>query len=288
MTKYLGYAAFFVFAVLFFFYQTFPWDAAKDRIFSMVKSSSGVTLEAESLEPSWITGIEATKLKITPRRATESFELERLTARAKLLSFLTGKRGFTASAPIAMGEVDADVEMADATLKIGTEVHGVQLELVSALKDAGYPLQGTLTLDADLLLGLKDPKLSNGKIKLKIAGLALPGGTKLGMVSLPADHGVTIGDVDLEIPVVDGTAQFKGTKIQGTDVDVTVDGDIDLMNPMSRSKLNLSVAAKPKAALLDFIGPLLNMYKRYQSKDGFYNFVVSGSVDNPRAMPKRN
>ncbi len=287
MLKYLGYAAFFVFAVLFFTYHTFPWDAGKDRVFAMIKKSSGVTIEAESVRPSWITGVDAKKVKVTPNRSKDPIELDRLQARARLLSFLKGKKGFTASAPVAMGNVDADVEMGDETMTVDADVEGVQLALVPALADAGYAVEGELGIDADLLLGLKDPKLSNGKVVLSIGQFMLPGGAKLGMISLPKDQAVTIGDVKLEIPVVEGTAQFKNTKIDGQDVEVTLDGTIDLMNPVNRSKLNLSIAAKPKAALLDFIGPLLNMYKRYKSKDGFYNFVVSGSIARPRAMPKR-
>jgi len=287
MLKYLGYAAFFVFAVLFFTYHTFPWDAGKDRVFAMIKKSSGVTIEAESVRPSWITGVDAKKVKVTPNRSKDPIELDRLQARARLLSFLKGKKGFTAAAPVAMGNVDADVEMGDETMTVDADVEGVQLALVPALADAGYAVEGELGIDADLLLGLKDPKLSNGKVVLSIGQFMLPGGAKLGMISLPKDQAVTIGDVKLEIPVVEGTAQFKNTKIDGQDVEVTLDGTIDLMNPVNRSKLNLSIAAKPKAALLDFIGPLLNMYKRYKSKDGFYNFVVSGSIARPRAMPKR-
>ena len=287
MLKYLGYAAFFVFAVLFFTYHTFPWDAGKDRVFAMIKKSSGVTIEAESVRPSWITGVDAKKVKVTPNRSKDPIELDRLQARARLLSFLKGKTGFTATAPVAMGNGDADVEMGDETMTVDADVEGVQLALVPALADAGYAVEGELGIDADLLLGLKDPKLSNGKVVLSIGQFMLPGGAKLGMISLPKDQAVTIGDVKLEIPVVEGTAQFKNTKIDGQDVEVTLDGTIDLMNPVNRSKLNLSIAAKPKAALLDFIGPLLNMYKRYKSKDGFYNFVVSGSIARPRAMPKR-
>ena len=92
-----GYVAFFMVSFLLSFYLTFPWDAAKDRLLDFASKQSGAQITAESLEPSWITGFTATKVKYKAPSAEAPLEIDELTARVKVLPLLTGSIGLSAS-----------------------------------------------------------------------------------------------------------------------------------------------------------------------------------------------
>ena len=156
-------------------------------------------ITAASLTPSWFTGVEVTDVSITTEPNEPPFKLERATARVSLLALLTGKIGITASAPIAQGNVSATVEVSDDIVDVEADLDGIQLELLPILTEAsGIPFVGTATLEADLVIGKKDPKLTNGSITLKAKGLAIGKGAKLGPLPLPP---LEFGDIDLKIPL---------------------------------------------------------------------------------------
>ena len=157
VVRVLGYVGFFMAWLVIGLYVTFPWDVAKERVFELVRKQSGITITAKSLEPDWLTGFEATSVEILTKGSSEPIELARLEARAKVLTFLQGKRGFTVQMPIARGKVDADVTLSDDEIDLEANIDGVQLELLSALRNAGFPASGKLTASADLVYNMKDP-----------------------------------------------------------------------------------------------------------------------------------
>lgn len=286
--RYAGYALFFVMMLLFGLYLTFPWDAAKDSIFAKASQASGMTITAAQLEPSWLTGFVARDLKITPAGSKDPIAIEKVTARAKLLAFLTGKKGVTVAMPLAKGEVNADVVLDGETALIKAETKGVELGLVPGLVDAiGMPLTGNTNLKADLALGLNDPKLTAGNVTLKVGGLKIEKGGKVSGLPIPE---LAIGDLDWQIPIEAGRATFKALKVNGDSVEAVIDGTIALLNPLARSNANLTVSFKPTDKLLKaepLLSALLNNIQQARGADGFYSYAMTGSLKSPFFMPKR-
>lgn len=286
--KYLGYVLFFLVAFIFGLYVTFPWNAAKDRLLDMASKSSGMTITADELSPSWITGINAKNVKITPAGSKEPIVLETVTARAKVLALLSGKQGGEISLPIAKGTVDADVLMSEETMVLHTKSEGVELALIPGLVEAiSLPLTGTIDLDADLVVGQKDPKLTNGNIDLKVKGLRIEKGGKLSGFPVPE---LAIGDADWKIPVEAGKATLKNLRVAGESLELIVDGTINVLQPISRSTANLTISFKPTEKLLSsdpLLGALLNNLQRAKGSDGFYTYAMSGGLKSPRFTPRK-
>jgi type II secretion system protein N len=288
LIRYLGYAAFFLVMFVFGLYYTFPWDAAKDRILEIASRESGMAISAGSLEPSWLTGIVAHDVKITPQGASTPMSIERLSARAKVLSFLGGKRGFSVALPIAKGDLSADVVMGAETVDVKAEAKSVELGLVPGLTDAiGLPLTGATTLKTEMVLGLKDPKATQGNLALKLTGLKIEKGGKMSGFPIPE---LSIGDLDWQIPIEAGKATFKTLKVAGDSVEMSFDGSILLLNPISRSTANLTVSFKPTDKLLKaepLLGALLNNIQQAKGSDGFYTYAMNGPVKSPHFTPRR-
>jgi len=278
--KYIGYALFFLASVVFGVYQTFPWDVVKDRAFNAIKKQSGVTITADSLEPNWITGIEAEKVEISLKPNQDPIKLDSLKARAKVFALIQGKTGLSFSAPIARGNVDADIVMDQETAVIEAEIEKIQLELVPALRAANVPLSGKVSLSSDLTWGLKAPKKTEGKVTIKFQDFVAEKGIKVGMFPLPRDF--DLGSFQLDLPMKEGKVLLKNQKVAGKDVELTLDGTITLMKPIHRSALNLDVGFKPTEALLKadpLIKALLKNIKGKKDSKGFQKFKVTGTFN---------
>ena len=282
--KYIAYAGFFLASVVFGVYQTFPWDVVKERAFGAIKKQSGITVTADSLEPNWITGIEAEKVEIRLNPKQDPIKLDKLKARAKLLALAQGKTGLSFSAPIARGTVDADIEMDQETAVIEAEVEKIQLELIPALRAANVPLSGKVSVSSDLTWGLKAPKKTEGKLKLKFHDFVAEKGIKVGMFPLP--RAIDLGSFELNLPMKEGKVLLKNQSISGKDVELTVDGTITLMRPFNRSALNLDVGFKPTEALLKsdpLIKALLKNLKGKKDNKGFHKKKILGTISRPYA-----
>lgn len=284
-----GYVAFFLFSLLLSIYLTFPWDAAKDRVLDLASQESGMQITAESLEPSWFTGVEAKGVKVLRPEAEEPIDIPSLEARANVLALITGGMGGSVRLPIAKGVVWADVVSSSDTLAVDGEVKDVELALVPGLAGSiGMPLAGQVSLLADLEVNKEDPKASKGSLRVRGESIEILEGGKVSGFPVPA---LAVGSFDWTIPVSDGKARIEGQKITGENIEVVVDGEVTLNSPLSRSGLNLHVKFKPTPAFLKkepLLGALLNNLRRAKGADGFYGYALAGSVKHPRFFPKRS
>ena len=293
MLRYLGYAAWFLGSLVLGLYLTFPWDVVKDRVLDQANQATGLFITAESLEPSWITGIEAKKVKIVFSSdglgdPPPPLELDGLEARIKLLEVITGGIGVTLSAPIALGSLDVDVSVTDEIIDLDLQLQNAQLDLLGSVTSMlGLPLSGKITLDTKLKLGKKDPKLTTGRIALATEDLKILKGGKVGLFPMPP---LELGNLELEVPVKQGKANFDDVRLAGADLEVTIKGNLSPAFPASRSSMNLSLGLKPTQKLLSsdpLLKPILNNFKRYQDSGGFYGVSIVGNVRRPRIKPKK-
>lgn len=288
MVRIVGYVAFFLVSFVVCLYLTFPWGAVKERVLQQASRSSGALITARSLEPSWLTGVHAEGVEIALPGADEPLALERLDARASVLSFLSGGYGGSFRLPMAQGQIEADVAGSGASVDVEAEARGVELALVPGLRSAsGLALAGTLNLDADVALGLERPEESQGTIELSATELETLKGGKVGSFPVPE---LALGNLAWTLPVEDGKVLVRNQRLSGPTVDLVLDGEVVLARPLSRSLVNLTVRFKPTPTFLDqepMIGALLRNIDRYKGPDGFYTYQMSGTVKRPRLTPRR-
>lgn len=273
--KTLGYAAFFVAAVVVSLYLTFPWNAAKERALALASEQTGVQIEADQLDPSWGTGIVARGVRIRTKPEENPIELPEVAARVHLLPLLSGGRGLSVQVPIAQGEIDAEIVQSNDLLTIEGEASGIELALLDGLADAtGLPLGGRLSINMDIELGVKDPKQTSGNLKLVGEDLEILKGGK--------SPELAIGNLNWTIPVNDGVAKLDNLQVKGPDAEIVLNGEITLDKVPKRSRLNLTIKYKPTDALLKR-HPILNAMhlsksavKRSKGSDGFYQCELRG------------
>jgi type II secretion system protein N len=287
--KYVGYAAFALFAFVVCLYLTFPWDSAKGRALGELSKATGTKITADKLEPNWVTGVEAEGVKIHLKKSPDPIEIATLKARAHVLTLLGGGVGATLEMPIAKGNVEADFSDDASDMEVDAIVKGVELALVPGLRDAiGLPLAGSLDAEIDLKLAKDDVKKSTGEITLKGRGLEILKGGKVSGFPVPE---LAVGDLDWKIPVKKGKLLLQKQEVKGENLELLLDGEITLNKAFSRSVLNLVVSFKPTDAFLKkepLLGALLQNIRSAKGTDGFYSYAMTGSIKHPRFFAKRS
>lgn len=288
VTKYLGFAGFFIFSFIVGLYLTFPWDVAKDRILALAEKNTGMQFKAASLEPSWITGVEIHGLEITGKDKATPITLEEVTARIHVLPLITGKQGFSVAMPLGNGEIDADIVLSEELVDVEAKIAGVELDRVPFILEwTGLPLIGKIDLDVDVVLAKKDPKFTEGKLSLKTTDFKIEKGGKIGMIPVP---NLDLGNVSLEVPITEGKAEFKNTRLAGTDLEIALDGTLNPMFPIAKSTMNMTLGLKPTEKLLSadpLLRPILKNFESAKDAEGFYGISMIGSVQHPRIQPRR-
>ena len=287
IVRVLGYVGFFAASFVVSTYLTFPWDTVKERALQAASKTLGRRITASSLSPSWLTGVEATEVEVEMGPDAEPLAFDTFFARAHVFDFVTGGYGGRVSAPLGGGEIEGSVSGSEKRLAVDAEIRELRLALVPALRAAsGLALSGTVQLEADLDLGLEDPKTSSGGIHLVAQGLETLDGSDAAF-PVPA---LVLGDLDWDLPVEDGKLIIRNQRLDGPSLSLVVDGEIVLSNPLSRSLVNLTLKFKPTPQLREAeptIGLLLNNLNRYKAPDGFYGYQMSGTVKRPRFTPRR-
>ncbi len=281
------YGGFFLASFLTCFYLTFPWPAVKQRALQQVTAATGIPVRARSLEPRWITGIHAEEVELELEPG-EPFAVQRIDARANVLSFLGGGFGGTVRFPVAGGEVEAELRGTKKESKVVARVERLELAMMPGLRAAtDLALAGVVGLDVDVQLAFDTPEKSEGQIRLRAAGLETLDGGKLAGFPVPA---LEIGDLDWDLPVEEGKLLVSNQRLSGPNVDAVLDGQIVLAKPLSRSLVNLVIRFKPTPAFLQkepLFASLLKNIDPYKGADGFYGYQISGTLKRPRFTPKR-
>ncbi|MEM1026075.1 MAG: type II secretion system protein GspN [Myxococcota bacterium] len=285
----VGYVAFFMASFVIGLYLSFPWNALKDRLLTAASVQTGWSLQAETMRPSWLTGVVLTGVEARPPGGENALEINELHMRASVLSMLTGGVGGQAAFPLGGGEVDATFSQSSSTMVVDLDLHSVELGLVPVLAElTGLPISGELTVDAELDVDRENPSKSSGTVRLAGDGLEIAEGGRIGVYPLPIS--VNVGSFDWSLQVSNGQLKLTQQEIRGGDVEVNLDGTLNLAAQLERSTTNMTLAFRPTEALLErepLIGALLNNIASAKGRDGFYTYAMTGSVKHPRLFPKR-
>lgn len=282
-----GYVAFFLASFAFSLYLTFPWSAVKQRFLQQASNQLGTTITASALEPSWLTGVHAEGVQIELSGAEEPLALERVDARASVLSFLMGGYGAQVRTNLGGGLFSAAFSGSKTELDLEAEARDVELALVPALKaTTGLALSGQLGLEADVVLGLEDPAKSTGRIELRATGLETLKGGKVESIPIPE---LVLGDLSWTLPIENGKVIIRNQRLDGRDVALELDGEVVLAKPIARSLVNLTVRFKPSVEFLQrerMLAALIRNIDRFKDREGYYGYQITGTIKRPRLTGK--
>jgi type II secretion system protein N len=274
--KVLAFPAFYLFCLGAFFYLTFPWDRLKDRLIAEFQASqkgkdAGRRLEIDEIDSYWLTGIEATGVRLYLPESEDSsagalvragnafaaagdkdkpapkegvIEVDEANARLQILPLIIGRVRIKFWARAFQGEVTGTVPVGGSSGPVELELEDIDLSKVAIIKEyLGVPIQGvakgSLSLAAE---GGKFSK-SNGALDLTIAGASVGDGkSKIkGQIALPE---AKLGDLVITAEAKDGVLKITKLEGNGSDIELAGDGKVNVREPWNASTADLYVRFK--------------------------------------------
>jgi len=311
-----GYFTLFWVAFLSFAYLTFPYGRVRDFLVQEVerpadrngrRQASGLELEIVDLAPSWVTGVEATGVRLVKQPEDADAQpmemtLEHVEARVGLLSLLMGDVSVDYDAEFAGGSVAGAYEDSDGAMHVTAELTSLHLRRVGFIRGAlGIPITGTASGNIDMNIS-EQVRETAGQIDLNIADLRLGDGhAKLALPGM--GDGLTIeqvqaGNLALRVRAENGVAHVERLTSHGPDAEIDGSGSVQLLRPLAMSRLDMLFrlkfldAYKEKSDRTRALFSLLELNPRIQparTTDGALQYRLSGSLGSRiTPTPARN
>jgi type II secretion system protein N len=302
-----GYPLFGFFVALITFTSALPNDKIRDRLETMLSADPsstqpmglGIDVKAGDLSLSLLRrGIVAENvvLRTRPRFSTEKptrYVIDKVKVNVGLLGALFQRPTYEFAAEAFGGTVEGSVRVAAADVRYRVEADSVDLGAVQGLQTAlGVPLTGKVSGKGDLDAPGRLLSTANGTLDISIDDASLGDG-KAKLV-IPRDpflsQGVTLprlrlGKVTLSANIEKGKAQIDTLRAHSADVDITLEGYVELRDPITSSQLHLflrfkvSDAALKREPTLELL--VSSLGAQGKRPDGFIGAQLTGILGAP-------
>ncbi|MFO0684900.1 MAG: type II secretion system protein GspN [Sandaracinus sp.] len=288
-------------------YETFPYDRVRDFAIHAIESQvPGSEVDIVSLEPAWISGVEAQGVRIRlPAEEGETRRAEvtipRLYARAGIFAYLFGTTDVTFEIETDGGGTITG-EVTDARSGSGEEEHElthvvarlehVDLRRLGVIRHyLGLPVEGIVAGDIDVSLS-DELAQTSGHVTLTIEDLAIGDGNATLNVIPGSSRGLAVeriaaGDVNLQIDIEHGVGRVGQLVSDGEDAQLLGQGTIRVLRPFRMSaldlllRINVSQAYRDRndrtRAIFGLVG-LAPEARAYTAPDGAFQLRLQGAL----------
>lgn len=292
MLRRIGIGA--AFALLVFIvalYVFFPYGRAKEVAIG-IASSQGLDVDIGSAGPAFGLGIKFDDITVRTRPLTGKptrFGIESARIMLSPFSFLSSASAMGVHADLFGGQLDYDQEVVKkGRFALSLNASSINVAEVPGVKEAiNLPLGGTLQLTLELASATGRYAESNGVITFKCEGCVVGDGkTPLRIEGNPFLGGgltlpkVRLGNLVGHVAVEKGTAKLQGVEARSPDGEMTIEGEIQLRDPLPMSTVTLFVHFKLSDAFIKSADKLATILQMAGSSgrrpDGSYGIRVSG------------
>ncbi len=310
-----GYPAFALAVALVTVYLSIPRDKVKDRLESTLSADPmtgapgaiGMDVTIGDLGLTLFTGagvkLKDVVLRSRPMNPTDKparYLIDDATIHVGLIGLLFNRPTYSFKAHGLSGTVTGEISFSPSEQRIKIEASGVVITGVSAIAaSVGLPVEGTISgkldavapknlaanLDGTLELAIDDAVVGDGKAKLTV-----PGDPFLAQgITFPK---LRLGRMAGQIIMEKGRARIENVRVHSADGDATLEGFVDLHDPLGMSTMHGYLKFKPADALLkrEPTVELMNNALAQTAKrpDGFIGFQLSGPLTSIFYLPNAN
>ena len=283
----------FVFAIV--FYVSLPYVRFKDFMASQV-AAFGYDMEAKHAGPSLGLGMTLREVTlVSPASGTGKptrILMDKVTLSMSLLSYVFGTKSYGVSAAVFGGDIAVKAKIGKNDTNVQTRVREIDLAELPWVKNAiNLPLAGKLDLTMDI--GLPKQRLSEAKGTLTWTCTACAvgdGKAKLTIASNPLlAEGlglpkIRLGDFPGKVAIDKGVGRLQGVQLKSQDLEVVVEGEIHLAQPIATSHVDLYVRFKLSDSLLrssEKLRTIMDFTAQLGKRpDGFLGFRATGTFQN--------
>ena len=169
------------------------------------------------------------------------------------------------------------------------EAHDITFTGAPSIRQAvGIPVEGVARLVLDVTAPQKQLAQASGSLELDIEDIVIGDGKA--KLAIPGDPflsaGITfpklnLGKLSGRVAIEKGRARFESVRVSSPDADATLDGYIDLRDPIGRSEIHAYLKFRPSDALVKrepTIELLNNAMTAGKRLDGYLGFQLTGTL----------
>jgi type II secretion system protein N len=313
LATWIGYPLFAIFVVLMTFLGSVPRDRVKDRLEAALSADVGsgepmaigldVTIGDLSLTMLTGAGVKATDVVLRTRPPNPAdkparYVIDDVRLRIGLLATLFGHPSYSFKGHALSGIASGKIASSTDESSILVELEKIVLTGVPGLQQSvGLPLEGVVSGKLDLTMPKQLLANANGTVDIAIDDAAIGDGkAKLTVPNDPfLSAGLTfprikLGRLSGQIVVEKGRARFEGVRVHSADVDATLEGYVELHDPIGTSQMHGYLKFRPSEALtkreptLELVNTAMAQAKR---ADGFIGIQMSGPLQTLFVVPSK-
>lgn len=238
---------FFLFSLIVGAYLTFPYEHVREFVIQEA-ARGGTQLDMESLEPSWLTGVEVEGLRVSSvpegDEAPTELVIPHAEARISLLSLVAGTTEVSFDADFeGGGSVEGTYAQSEDSTHLDAQIERLDLAQVGPLRSAiGLPITGLLQGDIDLTVGAEAVD-TEGSANLTIQNLSVADGeTPLAIEGLGPGltlERMNLGSLAFRMETERGTGSIERLHTDGEHAEIWGTGSIRLARELPRSSMDM-------------------------------------------------
>ena len=225
-------------------------------------------------------------------------ELDRIRVGLRPLKLLSGKLGVSIKAKLYNGELKGVVAAGRKSLKLDFVVADIDVAYHSLLPNKfGVNPEGKLVGEVDLLIPMKEVKRGKkvsrsldmsaavGVVKLTLEEAGLAESNLMGLQKIAA---ITFSDAGVDVSFGDGVAEISQLGFEGSDLSVTLTGDLKLKSSFMLSSLDGELSVEMSETFERALDPLFKAgIDAGKQSQGKYKYSLKGPIRSLRPRPVR-
>jgi type II secretion system protein N len=313
LAVWIGYPVFALFVALLTLLLSIPTDRIKERLETGLSAdvlsgdpmAIGMDVTIGDLSVTLLTGAGLKASNVTlrsrpvnPNDKPARYVIDDVRVNIGLLAAMFGRTSYSWKAHAlqgtAWGKTSANTDESSMSIELEklvlTGAPGIQ-------QSVGLPLEGVVSGKLDLTMPKGLLATSNGAIDLTLDDAVIGDGkAKLTVPNDPfLSAGITFPKIKLgkltgHVVIEKGRARFEGVRVHSADGDATLDGYVELHDPIGLSQIHAYLKFRPSEALtkreptIELVNTAMSQAKR---PDGFIGFQMTGPLQAMFFMPNK-
>jgi type II secretion system protein N len=313
---YTGYPLFALFVAMLTFFWSVPRERVKDRLETALSAdvtsgqplAIGMDVEIGDLSLKLFTGLgfKATDVvlrtrPINPGEKPARYIIDDVRVRLGLFSTMFGRPSYSFVGHALSGSIEGNVSGNNDESKVAVEIAKLVLNGVPGIQQSfgGLPVEGTVSGKLDVSVPKNLLANANGTIDVDIEDVAIGDGKA--KLTVPNDPflaaGVTfprvkLGKLSGQIIIEKGRARFEGVRVHSADADATLDGYVELHDPIGMSQMHAYLKFRPSDALVKreaTVELMTNaMAGTAKRSDGYIGLQMTGPLSAMFFLPSKD
>jgi type II secretion system protein N len=285
MLKIAAYVVIFFISLVIFMIMKIPDSAVTNITLTQLNSNTPYSWRADKVgfRFFFLPHLFFEKLELEPKfQVGTGLSVTSMSLYPSILSLIpTGGPNFRGSfsAEAYQGQFNGSFKLGNTTA-LDAEVENLDLAKFSPLSQSGIDMKGIITsLVADLTMESQKLSRSDGTIRGTGKNLVFDPASLQLPIALPV---MDLGPMEFQAKILRGKMKIEKLQLGGPtkDLELRVEGDIQLSEPTAYSRVDLHLRLKPSDKILRAVPSLQGMLTSLAAKrsDGFYGMKLSGTI----------